>query len=87
MRLSAALALASLASVASAHFQLQFPDPRGEFDEDNEPNLCGMQFTKFYISRTNASLDGYKSVAKNRTQFPLDNGIVSLKSEHPNWTG
>ncbi len=33
---------AVFASVASAHFQLQFPDPRGAFNEDNEPTFCGM---------------------------------------------
>ncbi|KAK0473204.1 hypothetical protein IW261DRAFT_704433 [Armillaria novae-zelandiae] len=65
------LLAAVLASVASAHFQLQFPDPRGTFDEDNEPTFC----------------DGYTSVAQNRTEFPLNSGFFSLNSEHPSWTG
>ncbi|KAK0505917.1 hypothetical protein EDD18DRAFT_1121233 [Armillaria luteobubalina] len=64
------LLAAVLASVASAHFQLQFPDPRGTFNEDNEPTFC----------------DGYTSVAQNRTEFPLNSGFFSLNSEHPSWT-
>ncbi|KAK0465336.1 uncharacterized protein EV420DRAFT_1513926 [Desarmillaria tabescens] len=64
------LIAAVFASVASAHFQLQFPEPRGTFDEDNEPTFC----------------DGYTSVAQNRTEFPLDSGFFSLNSEHPSWT-
>ncbi|KAK0456299.1 hypothetical protein EV421DRAFT_1751564 [Armillaria borealis] len=64
------LLAAVFASVASAHFQLQFPDPRGAFNEDNEPTFC----------------DGYTSVAQNRTEFPLNSGFFSLNSEHPSWT-
>ncbi|KAK0208518.1 hypothetical protein DFS33DRAFT_1304059 [Desarmillaria ectypa] len=64
------LLAAVFASVVSAHFQLQFPDPRGAFNEDNEPTFC----------------DGYNSVAQNRTEFPLDSGFFSLNSEHPTWT-
>jgi hypothetical protein len=61
---------AALCSVASAHFQLQFPAPRGAFNEDDEPGFC----------------DGYTHVTKNRTAFPLNNGFVAFKSEHENWT-
>ena len=42
MRFSSFAALASLAAVANAHFQLQFPSPRGKFVEDDEPTFCGM---------------------------------------------
>lgn len=35
------LLFAALAGLASAHFQLQFPAPRGAFDEDQEPTFCG----------------------------------------------
>jgi len=59
-----------LASVASAHFQLQYPVPRGVFVEDNEPNFC----------------DGYTNAVSNRTVFPLNNGVISMNSEHPQWT-
>ncbi|KAJ4476748.1 hypothetical protein J3R30DRAFT_3658014 [Lentinula aciculospora] len=65
-----ALILSGLFAVVSAHFQLQFPPPRGTFVEDQEPTFC----------------DGYDSVASNRTSFPLNNGIISLNSEHPQWT-
>jgi len=56
--------------MASAHFQLQFPAPRGVFDQDNEPTFC----------------DGYDNPATNRTQFPLTGGFFTLNSEHPQWT-
>ncbi|KAK7694434.1 hypothetical protein QCA50_001620 [Cerrena zonata] len=66
---SIAFLLGSL-SVASAHFQLQFPTPRGVFVEDDEPTFC----------------DGYTTAATNRTTFPLTGGFFSLNSEHPTWT-
>ncbi|KIK97648.1 hypothetical protein PAXRUDRAFT_92813, partial [Paxillus rubicundulus Ve08.2h10] len=58
------------ATVANAHFQLQYPLPRGDFVEDQEPTFC----------------DGYDNAATNRTVFPLSNGIINLNSEHPTWT-
>lgn len=33
------------------------------------------------------ALDGYTEAVSNRTTFPLSNGIISLNSEHPLWTG
>ncbi|TFK76872.1 hypothetical protein BDN72DRAFT_830040 [Pluteus cervinus] len=65
-----ALALLALPSLVAAHFQLQFPPPRGPFVEDNEPNFC----------------DGYLTPSDNRTTFSLANGFVTLNSEHPKWT-
>ncbi|CAK5280132.1 unnamed protein product [Mycena citricolor] len=35
-----ALALSSVLAVANAHFQLQFPPPRGVFVQDSEPTFC-----------------------------------------------
>ncbi|KAF5382979.1 hypothetical protein D9757_006315 [Collybiopsis confluens] len=70
MRSSTALILSGLIAAVSAHFQLQFPPPRGVFVEDNEPTFC----------------DGYPSVASNRTAFPMSQGIISFNSEHPQWT-
>jgi hypothetical protein len=67
---SALYTIALLAATANAHFQLQFPPPRGVFNEDNEPNLC----------------DGYLTPAANRTEFPLSGGFFTLNSEHPSWT-
>ncbi|KAF8168333.1 hypothetical protein B0H34DRAFT_685114 [Crassisporium funariophilum] len=64
------LFVAFLAVVANAHFQLQFPPPRGVFNENNEPNFC----------------DGYTTPSVNRTQFPLGGGFFTLNSEHPTWT-
>ncbi|KAH7921262.1 hypothetical protein BV22DRAFT_1072662 [Leucogyrophana mollusca] len=70
MRFSTVALLGGLASVARAHFQLQYPVPRGPFVEDNEPTFC----------------DGYNDAVNNRTVFPLSNGIINLNSEHPQWT-
>lgn len=36
----------------------------------------------------NRFVDGYDTVASNRTSFPIgSNGLISLNSEHPQWTG
>jgi hypothetical protein len=32
-------------------------------------------------------LDGYTDAVSNRTTFPLSNGVISMNSEHPQWTG
>ncbi|KAG5648155.1 hypothetical protein DXG03_006109 [Asterophora parasitica] len=65
-----ALLVLALAAVVNAHFQLQYPPPRGVFVEDDEPNFC----------------DGYKTPASNRSEFPLTGGFFTLNSEHPKWT-
>ncbi|KAF8898353.1 hypothetical protein BD779DRAFT_1483499 [Infundibulicybe gibba] len=59
-----------LALSANAHFQLQFPPPRGVFVQDSEPNFC----------------DGYNTPAANRSQFPLTGGFITMNSEHPQWS-
>ncbi|KAG7099454.1 hypothetical protein E1B28_001305 [Marasmius oreades] len=59
----------SLLLLTTAHFQLQFPSPRGPFNEDQEPNFC----------------DGYTTPASNRTQLSLTDSYISLVSEHPSW--
>ena len=41
MYFSSAFVLATLFGAASAHFQLQYPLPRGPFVEDQEPTFCG----------------------------------------------
>jgi hypothetical protein len=33
------------ATLVNAHFQLQYPQPRGPFNEDDEPNFCGQLLT------------------------------------------
>ncbi|KAJ7042478.1 hypothetical protein C8F04DRAFT_79019 [Mycena alexandri] len=40
MLASTPLVFASLIALANAHFQLQFPSPRGAFVEDSEPTFC-----------------------------------------------
>ncbi|KIM48435.1 hypothetical protein M413DRAFT_440167 [Hebeloma cylindrosporum] len=61
---------AFLAAAVNAHFQLQYPPPRGVFVEDDEPTFC----------------DGYLTAVSNRSEFPLSGGFFSLNSEHPKWT-
>ncbi|EIN13572.1 hypothetical protein PUNSTDRAFT_48521 [Punctularia strigosozonata HHB-11173 SS5] len=70
MRFATLAAIASLFAAANAHFQLQFPTPRGPFVEDDEPHFC----------------DGYTDAVSNRSTFPLTGGFISLNSEHPKWT-
>ncbi|KLO13938.1 hypothetical protein SCHPADRAFT_795371, partial [Schizopora paradoxa] len=68
--LFSSLALLACVAGASAHFQMQFPPPRGPFVEPNEVNFC----------------DSYTDAVSNRSLFPLDNGYITLNSEHPVWT-
>ncbi|KAI0690690.1 hypothetical protein BC835DRAFT_1417630 [Cytidiella melzeri] len=70
MRLASSVFLSGLVAVASAHFQLSFPPPRGPFNQNNEPTFC----------------DGYAPGTNvTRTDFPLEGGFISLNSEHPQW--
>ncbi|EMD41705.1 hypothetical protein CERSUDRAFT_110283 [Gelatoporia subvermispora B] len=70
MRFTSAAIFSGLLTVVSAHFQLQYPAPRGPFVEPNEINFC----------------DGYANAVSNRTEFPISGGFFSLNSEHPQWT-
>ncbi|KAG5648154.1 hypothetical protein DXG03_006108 [Asterophora parasitica] len=69
MKFSLFTALALVGS-ANAHFRLLFPEPRGQFVADNEPQYCG----------------GYTQVTQNRTTFPLSGGFFTIKSGHPDFT-
>ncbi|KAI0082231.1 hypothetical protein K474DRAFT_1671342 [Panus rudis PR-1116 ss-1] len=68
------LVIIAALSVASAHFQLQYPVPRGPFVEPDEVNFC------------DTPQDGYNTAASNRSEFPLSGGFISLNSEHPKFT-
>jgi hypothetical protein len=47
-----------------------------------------MSYHTVMTGRSNiSSLDGYTDAVSNRTAFPLANGVISLNSEHPTWTG
>ncbi|KAG0697167.1 hypothetical protein DFH29DRAFT_947627 [Suillus ampliporus] len=70
MYLSSIVVAAVLSTAVQAHFQLQYPIPRGPFVQDSEPTFC----------------DGYTNAVSNRTVFPLSNGIINMNSEHPLWT-
>ena len=53
MRLTFATVFAAATAVANAHFHLEYPTPRGVFNEDNEVNFCGtFAYLFFYISIT-----------------------------------
>ncbi|KAF4572702.1 Copper acquisition factor BIM1-like protein [Pleurotus pulmonarius] len=65
-KLYALALIASLAGVANAHFRLLYPEPRGQFVSDQEPNFCG----------------GYTNVTPNRTAFPLSGGFYSIRTGH-----
>lgn len=41
MRFASAVFFSGLLAAVSAHFQLQYPPPRGDFVEDDEPTFCG----------------------------------------------
>ncbi|KAF8213305.1 hypothetical protein K438DRAFT_1707015 [Mycena galopus ATCC 62051] len=70
MLATTSLVLASFVALASAHFQLQVPLPRGVFVEDSEPTFC----------------DGYDNAVSNRSTFPISGGYFVLNSEHTSWT-
>ncbi|KAH8100552.1 hypothetical protein BXZ70DRAFT_937805 [Cristinia sonorae] len=70
MRLQSVAFLSILLSVASAHFHLEYPPPRGPFVADAEVNFC----------------DGYANATTNRTEFPLDGGFIAWRGSHPHWT-
>lgn len=67
---STTLLALALAAVASAHVQVLYPPPRGPFIASQEPSFC----------------DGYTNATTNRTLFPLNDGIVSFKTGHPDFT-
>ncbi|KZT74822.1 hypothetical protein DAEQUDRAFT_636720, partial [Daedalea quercina L-15889] len=69
-RFASIVLLGGLVSAVSAHFQLQYPGPRGTFVETEEVYFC----------------DNYGEVTTNRTAFPLSNGHYLINSEHPIWT-
>ncbi|KAH9853189.1 hypothetical protein C2E23DRAFT_885159 [Lenzites betulinus] len=70
MRFAAALFASGLLTAVSAHFQLQYPAPRGDFVASAEVGFC----------------DGYANAVTNRTVFPTTGGKFSINSEHPTWT-
>ncbi len=90
MRFMVVFFLALLTAVVNAHFQLQFPSPRGPFNAPNEVNFCGASqifATSIFIIHLCLSVpDGYPNAASNRTLFPLSGGYITLRTGHPSWT-
>ncbi|KAL1728891.1 hypothetical protein EV714DRAFT_214060 [Schizophyllum commune] len=70
MRAASLFTVLGLSSFAAAHFKLQFPEPRGDFNEDAEDKFC----------------DGYMNVDDDRERYPLTGGYVTLIAAHPSWT-
>ncbi|CAL1696522.1 unnamed protein product [Somion occarium] len=70
MRFTSLVFLSGLSTLVSAHFRLQYPEPRGVFVADQEPTFC----------------DGYNTAASNRSEFPLSGGFVSIDAHHPKYT-
>ncbi|EKM83405.1 hypothetical protein AGABI1DRAFT_110069 [Agaricus bisporus var. burnettii JB137-S8] len=70
MKAVSALIVPTLALAVNAHFHLQSPEPRGPFVAASEPNFC----------------DDYTHVTENRTDFPLNGGIISMNTGHPKWS-
>ncbi|KAJ3571348.1 hypothetical protein NP233_g3817 [Leucocoprinus birnbaumii] len=62
--------LALFAGACTAHFHLNYPEPRGVFVGDKEPSFCG----------------GYTEVTTNRSTFPLSGGFFRIQQAHPNWS-
>lgn len=90
MRFTHVVLAAAFAAVADAHFQLQYPSPRGPFVEDSEVSFCGRYHNMLSLSDGHLItivVDGYTNAVSNRTAFPISNGIINLNSEHPTWTG
>lgn len=88
MQSKSLVVLSALCAVASAHFQLQYPAPRGVFVEKDETTFCGTYLlrTSVYSPLNLCSLDNYPNAVDNRTLFPLSGGTISLNSEHPIWS-
>ncbi|TEB21786.1 hypothetical protein FA13DRAFT_1757432 [Coprinellus micaceus] len=70
MKFAPLAVLASLSLGVHAHFRLLFPEPRGVFVADQEPNFCG----------------GYSDVTTNRTTFPLEGGFFRIRQGHEDWS-
>jgi hypothetical protein len=93
MRSSVVFLLALLTAVVNAHFDLQFPPPRGLLDEDNEDKFCGsLSLSKtinfFFKEKHSLFIDGYMTPTSNRTQFPLKGGYITMSLEHSeSWAG
>jgi hypothetical protein len=85
-------------SVVNAHFNITYPPVRGPFDDNNEVNFCGEQYSsEFFIF---LFLEGYIYMltvqfyftdsyvnAGVRALFPLTNGLITFIDSHPQWVG
>lgn len=91
--IAALFTLLSLAFTATAHFHIEYPEPRGVFVSENEPNFCGENYygdSRHTCSRKNSrpsDIDGYTDAASNRSTFPLHGGYITLTQSHTKFTG
>ncbi|TEB39303.1 hypothetical protein FA13DRAFT_465677 [Coprinellus micaceus] len=70
MLVSAIASVALFAAGASAHFRLNYPEPRGVFVAANEVNFCG----------------GYVNAVSNRSTYPLSGGVFTINTGHAGFT-
>ncbi|KAH8100550.1 hypothetical protein BXZ70DRAFT_937798 [Cristinia sonorae] len=80
MRFTSAAFLSGLLTVVSAHFQLQFPPPRGPFIEKQEPNFCD-SYTSV-VNRTQFPLSGgFISLNSEHPKWTF--GVIVSTSQNP----
>lgn len=88
MHASFVLPLLAILPTAFGHFLLNYPDPLGPFDDDNEPNSpCGGYDLSFSGNVTNVSVSGF-SIA-SRTTHPQGSWLfryTTTITEPYNWT-
>ncbi len=77
MKFATPTVLAMLAALTSAHFTLDFPKARGEFDEDVEGNFCGMSLC--YVAGFSRA-DLFQAA---RTQSQAETNILSQTVSFP----
>ncbi|KAJ8084268.1 hypothetical protein PM082_003036 [Marasmius tenuissimus] len=70
----------SLFLLVKAHFKLQFPSPRGAFNEENEPNFYG--YTTPATNRTTISMtDSYIALLSEHTNWVV--AVLLANSTNP----
>jgi len=87
MKSTTPLALAALTTLASAHFNLDYPAARG-FDEDIRTSLSPLSLSLSLSPPSNTSkvgtfpCGGQDTVSTNRTLYPLTGGSIALTMGH-----
>ncbi|PAV22302.1 hypothetical protein PNOK_0225900 [Pyrrhoderma noxium] len=65
------MALLSFIAMVSAHYRIQYPEPRGTYESEAQLTFC----------------DGYTDATGVRSDFPLGTGgLIQLNNSHSHWT-